>query len=80
LVGKMTGQVKLYRLFICPFRYSNLLCGKRKRSMRERSLDCEGPSASGRSKASRILAVHKVTLSGTDETHMDFDSAAATHW
>jgi len=48
--------------------------------MRERSVDCEGPSASGRAKASRILAVHKVTLSGTDETHMDFDSAATPHW
>lgn len=63
----------------CENKYSNLLCGKRKRSMRERSVDCEGPSASGRSKASRILAVHKMSLSGTDETHMDFDSAAATH-
>jgi len=80
LVGKMMSQVKLYHLFICPFRYSNLLCGKRKHSMRERSVDCEGLSASGRAKASQILAVHKMTLSGTNETHMDFDSAAATHW
>ncbi|KDR23012.1 G patch domain-containing protein 2 isoform X1 [Zootermopsis nevadensis] len=63
----------------CENKYSNLLCGKRKRSTRERSVDCERPSAGGRSKTSRILAIHKMSLSSTDESHMDFDSASATH-
>jgi hypothetical protein len=62
------------------FRYNNLLCGKRKRSMRERSVDCDRPTAGGRSRTSRILAIHKLSLSSPDETHMDFDAAAATHW
>jgi hypothetical protein len=48
--------------------------------MRERSVDCERPSAGGRSKTSRILAIHKMSLSNPDESRMDFDSAAATHW
>ncbi|XP_069678931.1 G patch domain-containing protein 2 isoform X3 [Periplaneta americana] len=63
-------------------RYNNLLCGKRKRSMRERSVDCERPSAGGpgsRSKTSRILAIHKMSLSNPDESRMEFDSSTAAH-
>lgn len=63
----------------CENKYNNLLCGKRKRSMRERSVDCDRPTAGSRSKTSRILAIHKMSLSNPDESHMDFDAAAATH-
>ncbi|XP_069678930.1 G patch domain-containing protein 2 isoform X2 [Periplaneta americana] len=66
----------------CENKYNNLLCGKRKRSMRERSVDCERPSAGGpgsRSKTSRILAIHKMSLSNPDESRMEFDSSTAAH-
>ncbi|PSN52427.1 hypothetical protein C0J52_16256 [Blattella germanica] len=66
----------------CENKYNSLLCGKRKRSMRERSVDCDRPTAGGptsRSKTSRILHLHKLSLSNQDESHMDYDATAATH-
>ncbi|KAJ9581514.1 hypothetical protein L9F63_023305 [Diploptera punctata] len=65
----------------CENKYNSLICGKRKRSMRERSVDCDRPTAgpTGRAKTSRILHLHKLSLSSQDESHMDFDSSAATH-
>ncbi|XP_071440653.1 G patch domain-containing protein 2-like isoform X3 [Hetaerina americana] len=50
-------------------RYNTILCGKRKRSMRERSMDCEHSEGS-RSKSSRILAFHKMSLT-EDFSHLD---------
>jgi hypothetical protein len=50
-------------------RYNTILCGKRKRSMRERSMDCEHSEGS-RSKSSRILAFHKMSLT-EDFNHLD---------
>ncbi|XP_071440652.1 G patch domain-containing protein 2 isoform X2 [Hetaerina americana] len=51
------------------YRYNTILCGKRKRSMRERSMDCEHSEGS-RSKSSRILAFHKMSLT-EDFSHLD---------
>ncbi|XP_046383805.1 G patch domain-containing protein 2 isoform X2 [Ischnura elegans] len=51
------------------YRYNSILCGKRKRSMRERSMDCEHSEGS-RSKSSRILAFHKMSLT-EDFNHLD---------
>ncbi|XP_067011470.2 G patch domain-containing protein 2 isoform X2 [Anabrus simplex] len=54
----------------CENRLNSFLCGKRKRSMRERSVDCE-PQATTRSKTSRILAIHKMSLGNPEETRME---------
>ncbi|KAG8222575.1 hypothetical protein J437_LFUL010418 [Ladona fulva] len=66
-------RVKKKRIFkLTPtneYRYNTILCGKRKRSMRERSMECEHNEGS-RSKSSRILAFHKMSLN-EDFNHLD---------
>ncbi|XP_063238527.1 G patch domain-containing protein 2-like isoform X3 [Bacillus rossius redtenbacheri] len=52
----------------CDARLGSLLCGKRKRSVRETKMHCDGAAAATRPKTSRVFTAHKL---GAGDTHME---------
>ncbi|XP_063238529.1 uncharacterized protein LOC134540023 isoform X5 [Bacillus rossius redtenbacheri] len=57
----------------CDARLGSLLCGKRKRSVRETKMHCDGAAAATRPKTSRVFTAHKL---GAGDTHME----TTGHW